>query len=100
MRGLILTCKHHDGFCLWPSEYTRHSVRNSPFRGGKGDVLRELEQACRRSGIELGVYLSPRDRNHADYARPEYLTYYRSQLRELLTHMARSLRSGLRRQRR
>lgn len=85
MRGLILTCKHHDGFCLWPSRYTEHCVRHSPFRGGKGDVVREIEQACRRAGLEFGVYLSPWDRNHAAYSRPEYLTYFRNQLRELLT---------------
>jgi len=85
MKGLILTCKHHDGFCLWPSRYTEHSVKNSPWRGGRGDVVKEISAACARQDVKFGVYLSPWDRNHKDYGRPEYLTYYRNQLRELLT---------------
>jgi len=82
MKGLILTCKHHDGFCLWPSRYTEHSVKNSPF---KRDVVKEISEACARAGVQFGIYLSPWDRNHKDYGTPEYLTYYRNQLRELLT---------------
>lgn len=85
MKGLILTAKHHDGFCLWPSDFTLHSVKSSLWRDGKGDVVGDLARACQAHGIRFGVYLSPWDRNHPDYARPEYLQYYRKQLGELLT---------------
>jgi len=85
MRELILTAKHHDGFCLWPSRYTEHSVKSSAWRGGAGDVVREFVSAARRRHIGVGLYLSPWDRNRADYGRPDYIEYYRSQLRELLT---------------
>lgn len=85
MRGLILTCKHHDGFCLWPSKHTEHSVKKSPWKRGRGDVVKEISDACLKYGIKFGIYLSPWDRNHKDYGRPEYLAYFRDQLRELLT---------------
>lgn len=86
MKGIIVTAKHHCGFCLWPSQYTEYSVKNAPWRNGRGDVVRELADACREYGLRLGIYLSPWDRNHAEYGRPEYITYFRNQLTELLTN--------------
>jgi len=85
MKALILTAKHHDGFCLWPSQYTEHSVKHSPWRNGHGDVVKEISDACRKYGLKFGIYLSPWDRNRNDYGATSYLTYFRNQLRELLT---------------
>ncbi len=87
IKMLILTAKHHDGFCLWPSALTGHSVKNSPWRGGKGDVVAEVSAACREEGLAFGVYLSPWDRHEPSYGdSPRYSEHFRGQLRELLTN--------------
>jgi alpha-L-fucosidase len=86
MKGIIITAKHHCGFCLWPSVYTEYSVKNAPWKNGKGDMVREMADACKEYGLKLGIYLSPWDRNSKDYGKPEYITYFRNQLTELLTN--------------
>ncbi len=86
MRMIILTAKHHDGFCLWPSAHTEHSVRQSPWRQGRGDVVREVADACRAGGLRFGVYCSPWDRHEPSYGNsPAYNQFFRRQLTELLT---------------
>ena len=87
MKMIILTAKHHDGFCLWPSKYTEHSVKNSPYKNGKGDIVGELAAACREAGLKLGLYLSPWDRHEPTYGDTTgYNRFYKKQLRELLTN--------------
>ena len=86
MTGVIIVAKHHCGFCPWPSKYTEYSVKNAPWENGKGDVVRDVSNACKEYGLKFGVYLSPWDRNRADYGKPEYITYFRNQLTELLTN--------------
>jgi alpha-L-fucosidase len=85
MKGIIITAKHHDGFCLWPSSTTTYSVKNSKWREGKGDVLKEMSEACREYGLKFGVYISPWDRNHPLYGTPAYNRVYKEQWREVLT---------------
>ena len=82
----ILTAKHHDGFCLWPSQQTEHSIKNSPYKGGKGDIVGEMAAACKAAGLKFGVYLSPWDRHELSYGTPQYNDFYKKQLRELLTN--------------
>ncbi|MCD8071627.1 MAG: alpha-L-fucosidase, partial [Alistipes sp.] len=83
MTGIILTAKHHDGFCLWPSEYSTHTVRESKWRDGKGDVVKELAEACAATGLKFGIYLSPWDQNHPTYGTPQYNQVFASTLSEL-----------------
>lgn len=86
MKGMIYTAKHHDGFCAWPTKTTEHNITKTPWKNGKGDVVREFALACKKHGIKFGTYLSPWDRNHAEYGREGYLKTYYQQIRELLTN--------------
>lgn len=86
MKELILTVKHHDGFCIWPSEFSDYTVRESPYKKGKGDIVREFTDACHKYGMKAGFYYSPWDAHHAGYGKPEYITFFKNQLRELLTN--------------
>lgn len=83
---LILTAKHHDGFCLWPSEYTDHDIASSPYKNGNGDIVKEVSEACERYGLDFGIYLSPWDMHEESYGTVEYNQFYMNQLRELLTN--------------
>ncbi|WP_316831466.1 alpha-L-fucosidase [Pedobacter aquatilis] len=84
-RQVIITAKHYDGFCLWPSKYTTHTIEHTPYKNGKGDIVKEVANACRKYDIGFGIYLSPWDRNSATYGSDDYNTYFTNQLRELLT---------------
>ncbi len=86
MKGMIYTAKHHDGFCAWPTKTTQHNITKTPWKNGKGDVVKEFADACKKHGIKFGTYLSPWDRNHAEYGRPGYLEAYYGQITELLSN--------------
>ncbi len=86
MKGMILTAKHHDGFCLWPTKTTSHNISKSPWKNGKGDLIQEFATACKAEGMKLGIYVSPWDRNNAEYARDGYVKDFHEQIREVLTN--------------
>ena len=85
-KGVILTAKHHDGFALFPSDYTEHDIANSPYKDGKGDLVKEVAESARAHGLKFGIYLSPWDRNREDYGEASYVKYYRNQLKEVFTN--------------
>nr|WP_199159094.1 alpha-L-fucosidase [Pedobacter sp. ASV2] len=86
LKAVILVSKHHDGFALWPTKTTAYNISKSPFRNGKGDMVKEVEQAARKNGLKFGVYCSPWDRNNALYATEKYLAIYQAQLKELYSN--------------
>jgi alpha-L-fucosidase len=83
LKGVVVVAKHHDGFCLWPTKTTSHNISQSPYKNGKGDLIKEYEMACKQMGMKIGLYCSPWDRNNAGYGKPEYVETYRKQLKEL-----------------
>lgn len=85
MGGLVVVAKHHDGFCLWPTDTTPHNIRKAPYKGGKGDIVGEMAEACRRHGLKLGIYVSPWDRNYPEYGRDAYKQVFINQVEEVLT---------------